>query len=96
MHWIINSGLRREVGYEAMIARLEARGTPHALVRKPPLVGHLVADEPDEADGLHPIMLDPIEGPVFVIGTTRPPTTDPTLPSRLQRRPACVINVSHK
>lgn len=70
MHWIINSGLRREVGYEAMIARLEARGTPHTLVRKPPLVGHLVADEPDEAGGLRPIMLDPIEGPVFVIGTT--------------------------
>lgn len=72
MHWIVNSGLRRETGYEAMIARLEERHIPYTLVRKPPLVGHLVAMHDDlDNEGRHrPIMLDPIEGPVFVIGTT--------------------------
>ena len=72
MHWIVNEGLRREGGYEALIAQLKHRRIPYMLVRKPPMVGHLVAmhDDLDEAGRHRPITLDPIAGPVFVLGTT--------------------------
>jgi hypothetical protein len=72
MHWIVNKALEREAGYRSLIDQLQGRAIPYTLVRKPPLVGHLIAmhDDLDENSDHVPIMLDPIEGPVFVIGTT--------------------------
>lgn len=71
MHWLVNTALSREGGYFALIDQLERQGVAHTLVRKPPLVQYLVAmhDEFDEQGHNKPIMLDHIEGPVFVTGT---------------------------
>jgi hypothetical protein len=57
---------------DTLINRLDERLIPYTLVRKPPLVGYLVAmhDDLDETGNHRPIMLDPIVGPVFVLGTT--------------------------
>ncbi len=72
MHWIINTNLQREGGYYALIEQLERQGHPYTLVRKPPFADYLVAMEDDFDDEGHqkPIMLDYIQGPVFVTGTT--------------------------
>lgn len=71
MHWVVNTSLRREGGYDALIYQLERQNTPYTLVRKPPFADYLVAmhDDIDESGSHKPIMLD-IEGPVFVTGTT--------------------------
>jgi hypothetical protein len=66
MHWIVSSSLSREGGYFALVDQLERQKVPFTLVRKPPMVPHLVAmDDPGR-----PITLDEIEGPVYVVGTT--------------------------
>jgi hypothetical protein len=72
MHWVVNKGLEREAGYRSLIGQLEKRSIPYTLVRKPPIVPYLVAmhDDLDESGNHKPIMLDPIEGLVFVLGTT--------------------------
>lgn len=72
MHWIINEGLRRETSFPILLEHLEAHSIPYTLVRKPPEVGYLIAmhDDLDESGQHKPIMLDPIDGPVFVLGTT--------------------------
>lgn len=72
MHFIVNTCLKREGGYDALIAHLERQGHPYTLVRKPPMADFLVSmeDEYDENGDNIPIMLDDIEGPVFVTGTT--------------------------
>lgn len=72
MHWIVNASLNREGGYYALIDQLERQDVPFTLVRKPPMVPHLVATHDDlDEDGVNrPIMLDHIEGPVYVVGTT--------------------------
>lgn len=71
MHWIVNTNLRREGGYAALLEQLERQQQPYTLVRKPPFVDYLVAmeDEGDDAGSRTPIMIE-IEGPVFVAGTT--------------------------
>jgi hypothetical protein len=71
MHWIVNTSLKREGGYYALIEQLDHLGTPYTLVRKPPFVDYLISMEDDlDANGDHkPMRLD-IEGPVFVTGTT--------------------------
>jgi hypothetical protein len=71
MHWVVNTSLQREGGYEALIHNLERTATPYTLVRKPPFADYLVGmeDDFDEEGHQKPIMLD-IEGPVFVTGTT--------------------------
>lgn len=71
MHWIVNTCLKREGGYEALIEQLNRQGVEYTLVRKPPFAEYLVAmhDEYDDEGQNKPIMLD-IEGPVFVTGTT--------------------------
>ena len=63
MHWIVNSSLARELGYDAIMHAIIRRSLPHTIVRKPPIVDFLI-DERGE-----PIQLD-IPGPVFVVGTT--------------------------
>lgn len=65
MHWIVNAALAREAGYHALIHHLERQGQRFTLVTKPPMVPHLISRETGE-----PMMLDAIEGPVFVVGTT--------------------------
>ncbi len=72
MHWVVNTSLKREGGYEALIYQLERQGVEYTLVRKPPMADYLVAmhDDLDENGHHKPIMLDHIEGPVFVSGTT--------------------------
>lgn len=72
MFWIVNTCLRREGGYEALIYQLDRQGVSYTLVRKPPLADFLVSmeDEYDEDGHNIPIMLDHIDGPVFVSGTT--------------------------
>lgn len=72
MFWIINTNLKREGGYDALIAALERQGIGYVLVRKPPFTDYLVAmhDDLDEQGNNKPVMLDHIEGPVFVTGTT--------------------------
>ena len=72
MHWIINEGLKREPSFPIVLDHLAKSAIPYTLVRKPPLVGYLIAmhDDLDESGQHKPIMLDPIEGPVFVLGTT--------------------------
>lgn len=71
MWWIVNTCLRREGGYDALIYQLERQNTPYTLVRKPPMAPFLCAmeDDLDEHGHNKPITLD-IEGPVFVTGTT--------------------------
>jgi hypothetical protein len=71
MHWVINTCLRREGGYDALIHQLERQNTPYTLARKPPMAPYLCAmhDDLDEDGHNKPITLD-IEGPVFVTGTT--------------------------
>ena len=71
VHWIVNTCLKREGGYEALIAQLERQNVPYTLVRKPPFAEYLCAmeDDLDEEGNNRPIMLD-ITGPVFVTGTT--------------------------
>jgi ATP-grasp domain, R2K clade family 3 len=64
MHWVVNTSLKREGGYESLIQQLERQGVSYTLVRKPPFADYLVGMEDDV-----PMMLD-IEGPVFVTGTT--------------------------
>lgn len=64
MHWVVNTCLRREGGYDRLIEQLNRQGVPYTLVRKPPFADYLVSMDSDE-----PITLD-IEGPVFVTGTT--------------------------
>lgn len=64
MHWVVNTSLKRETGYDALIHQLERQEVPYTLCRKPPFADYLVGMEDDE-----PMMLD-IEGPVFVTGTT--------------------------
>jgi hypothetical protein len=72
MHFIVNTNLQREGGYYALIEQLERQGVGYTLVRKPPFADYLVAMEDDfDADGHQkPIMLEGIDGPVFVTGTT--------------------------
>jgi len=72
MQWIVNTCLRREGGYDALIYQLERQNTPYTLVRKPPMAPYLCAmhDDLDEDGHNKPIMLDHINGPVFVTGTT--------------------------
>lgn len=72
MHFIINTNLKREGGYYELIRQLDRQGHPYTLVRKPPFADYLVAMEDDfDQDGHQkPIMLDHIDGPVFVTGTT--------------------------
>lgn len=72
MHWIVNSTLTGEGGYYALIKQIERQGHAYTLVRKPPMVGYLVAmhDDHDEQGHNRPIMLDGIDAPVFVTGTT--------------------------
>lgn len=71
MHWIVNTCLKREGGYYALVEQLERQGHPYTLVRKPPFADYLVAMEDDFDDGHQkPIMLDHIEEAVFVTGTT--------------------------
>lgn len=72
MHWVINKGLEREAGYRTLISQIEHRSIPYTLVRKPPVVPYLVAmhDDLDERGQHRPIMLDPIDDLVFVLGTT--------------------------
>ena len=72
MRWIVNTCLKREGGYEALIHQLERQNIPYTLVRKPPMADYLVSmeDEYDTEGHNIPIMLDHIEGPVFVTGTT--------------------------
>ena len=65
MHWIVNAALAREAGFHALIHHLESQGQPFTLVTKPPMVPHLVSRETGE-----PVMLDAIDCPVFVVGTT--------------------------
>jgi len=64
MHWVVNTSLKREGGYEALIDQLDRQKIEYTLVRKPPFADYLVGMDSDE-----PIMLE-IEGPVFVTGTT--------------------------
>jgi hypothetical protein len=70
-HWIVNTNLKREGGYYALIEQLDKQQVPYTLVRKPPFVDYLIAMEDDlDQDGNHkPIRLN-IEGSVFVTGTT--------------------------
>ncbi|RYE96200.1 MAG: hypothetical protein EOO77_41420, partial [Oxalobacteraceae bacterium] len=72
MHFIINTNLQREGGYYALIDQLERQGVGYTLVRKPPFADYLVAMEDDFDEDGHqkPIMLEGIDGPVFVTGTT--------------------------
>lgn len=72
MHWVINTNLKREGGYDALIYNLDRQEVPYTMCRKPPFADYLIALEDDlDEDGNHkPIMLDHIEGPVFVAGTT--------------------------
>ncbi len=65
MHWIVNTSLKREGGYDFLIDQLDRQQTPYTLVRKPPFAPYLVGMDDDV-----PMMLDHIEGPVFVTGTT--------------------------
>ncbi len=71
MHWIINEGLKSEASFPILMGHLNTLSIPYTLVRKPPRVGYLIAmhDDLDENGNHRPIMLDPIEGPVFVLGT---------------------------
>ena len=71
MHWVVNTCLKREGGYEALIHQLERQGVDYTLVRKPPFADYLIAmeDDLDEEGNHRPITLV-IEGPVFVTGTT--------------------------
>lgn len=71
MHWIVNTSLKREGGYQALIEQIERQGHPYTLVRKPPFADYLISmdDDLDENGDNRPIMLD-IKGPVFVTGTT--------------------------
>jgi hypothetical protein len=72
MHFIVNTDLKREGGYAALIEQLEHQNISYTLVRKPPTADFLVSmhDEYD-ADGHNiPIMLEHIDEPVFVTGTT--------------------------
>lgn len=64
MHWVVNTSLRREGGYDSLIFQLERQGVEYTLVRKPPFADYLVGMDDDT-----PIMLE-LEGPVFVTGTT--------------------------
>lgn len=70
-HWIVNTNLKREGGYQALIEQLDKQNIPYTLVRKPPFVDYLISMEDDlDHEGHHkPIRLD-ITGPVFVTGTT--------------------------
>lgn len=72
MHFIVNTDLKREGGYAALIEQLERQCVPYTMVRKPPMADFLVSMEDEfDADGHNiPIMLDHIDGPVFVTGTT--------------------------
>ena len=72
MHFIVNTNLKREGGYFALMEQIERQGIAHTLVRKPPFADYLVAMEDDFDEDGHqkPIMLDHIDGPVFVTGTT--------------------------
>lgn len=36
MHWVVNTCLKREGGYDALIHQIERQGQPYTLVRKPP------------------------------------------------------------
>ena len=63
MHWVVVKSLSRELGFDALMASLNARGLPHTLVSKPPMADYLIDD--DEK----PTRID-IEGPVFIAGTT--------------------------
>lgn len=64
MHWIVNTSLKRELGYDSLIHNLDRQGVSHTLCRKPPFADYLVGMEDDQ-----PIMLD-VPNPVFVTGTT--------------------------
>lgn len=64
MHWVVNTSLKREGGYERLIEQLNRQEVEYTLVRKPPFADYLVSMDSDD-----PITLD-IEGPVFVTGTT--------------------------
>ena len=72
VHWIVNTCLKREGGYAALIDQLERQSVSYTLVRKPPMADFLVSMEDEfDANGHNiPIMLDKIDGPVFVTGTT--------------------------
>ena len=72
MHFIVNTSLHREGGYALLIEQLERQSVPFTLVRKPPFVDYLIdlIDDLDHEGNNKPIMLDHIEGPVFVTGTT--------------------------
>lgn len=64
MHWIVNTCLKREGGYEALIQQLENQNVSYTLVRKPPFADYLVNMDNDDE-----LTLD-IKGAVFVTGTT--------------------------
>lgn len=71
MHWIVNSNLTKERGYEVLIDYLDKINQPYTLVRKPPFVDYLISIEDNlDSNGDHiPLNLD-ISGPIFVTGTT--------------------------
>lgn len=63
-HWVVNTSLIREGGYESLIQQLNRQEVPYTLVRKPPFADYLVNMTDDEELILH------LDGPVFVTGTT--------------------------
>lgn len=71
MHWVVNTCLKREGGYVALIHQLDRQGVDYTLVRKPPFADYLISmdDDLDDEGNHKPIVLD-IDGPVFVTGTT--------------------------
>ncbi len=71
MHWVINTSLKRELGYDALIYNLERQRVEYTLCRKPPFVDYLISMEDDlDENGCHKEIHLDIDGHVFVSGTT--------------------------
>lgn len=62
MHWVVDTCLVRERGYESLLSALERQGVEHTIVRKPPFADYLVDEDKN------PITLD-VGHDVFVTGT---------------------------
>jgi len=64
MFWVVNTALKREGGYEALIDKLNRQNIEYVLVRKPPFADYLVNMEDDEE-----LVLD-LKNPVFDVVPT--------------------------
>lgn len=65
LHWIIDTALIREGGYNRLLHALERLGLGYTLVRKPPFADYLVGP----VDNDTPITIE-VPNPVYATGTT--------------------------